>query len=339
MGSKQSAATIQDVARAAGVSVSTASRVLNNKDDVSPETYEKVRRVMQEMNYVASLAAKSMRSRATNVIGLLVPQVTDIFYQQIIHGVGLGIRDSGYDLMIYTAERPGLSKSESWEQEHVALLSNGLTDGCIVVTPMAPTFPDGSRVVVVDPQGDGANVPSIVTPNREGALEGMRYLIALGHRRIGFISGHYAALSSVRRSEAYRDALAEAGIAYLPDLVRSGDFTRERGYAAALELLRLPEPPTAIFAANDKSAIGALDAARDLGLAVPRDLSILGFDNIPEATQVAPKLTTVDQAIQEMGTLAIQLLFSLLKGEDLAESRVLVPTQLIKRDSCQPPRD
>src|SRR5918912_2418823 len=149
MRSKQPVTTIQDVARAAGVSVTTASRVLNNKDDVAPETYEKVRRVMQELNYTASLAAKSMRSRTTNVIGLLVPEVTDVFHQEIIKGVGVGIRGSGYDLLIYTSERSAMSGRAAWEQEHVALLSSGLTDGCIVVTPSAPTFPEAARVVVI----------------------------------------------------------------------------------------------------------------------------------------------------------------------------------------------
>src|SRR5215217_1622059 len=147
MRTKPSVVRIQDVARVAGVSVTTASRVLNNKDDVAPETYEKVRRVMTEMNYTASLAAKSMRSRTTNVIGLVLPDVTDAFNLEIIRGVGTIIRDSSYDLLIYTSGNPGLKQSASWEQEHVALLSRGLTDGCIVVTPVAPTFHNNARCV------------------------------------------------------------------------------------------------------------------------------------------------------------------------------------------------
>src|SRR5262245_54876053 len=171
MRTKQPVVRIQDVARVAGVSVTSASRVLNNKDDVAPETYEKVRRVMAELNYTASLAAKSMRSRTTNVIGLVLPDATDAFNLAVIRGVGMTIRNSSYDLLIYTIGGLGRNKRASWEQEHVALLSSGLTDGCIVVTPVAPTFPDTARIVVVDPNGNGASVPSVIATNRVGAME------------------------------------------------------------------------------------------------------------------------------------------------------------------------
>jgi len=334
MRSKEPVVRIQDVARAAGVSVTTASRVLNNKDDVAPETYEKVRRVMRELNYTASLAAKSLRSRTTNVIGLLVPEVTDVFNQEIIRGVGVGIRGSGYDLMIYTRERP---TGAAWEQQHVALLSSGLTDGCIVVTPSAPSFPDSARIVVIDPQGDGANVPSVVARNRLGALAVMEYLIGLGHRRIGFIGGRPDMLSAIRRFKGYQDGLAAAGIAYDPRLVQQGDYTRERGYEAGRRLLELPDRPTAIFAANDVSAMAVMDAARQLGIRVPQDLSVVGFDNVPEAAQVSPRLTTVDQSIQEMGTLATEMLIGSLRGAAPEQKLLKVPTRLVIRDSCQAP--
>lgn len=337
MRSKQPVVRIQDVARAAGVSITTASRVLNNKDDVAPETYEKVRRVMQELNYTASLAAKSMRSRKTHVIGLVVPEVTDLFNLEIIKGVGGGMRGSGYDLMIYTRERPALSGNGSWEQEQVALLSNGLADGCIIVTPSAPTFTENARIVVIDPLGDGANVPSVVARNRVGALTVMEYLIGLGHRRIGFIGGRPETLSAMRRFEGYKDGLAQAGIPYDPDLVQGGDYTRERGQEAARQLLTQPHRPTAIFAANDRAALGVMDVAQEQGFRVPQDLSVVGFDNVPEAAQVMPKLTTVDQSIQEMGKLATQLLIGILRGDVPEQSLVKVATRLVIRESCDVP--
>lgn len=333
---KQRGVTIQDVARTAGVSVTTASRVLNNKDDVAPETYEKVRRVMQELNYTASLAAKGMRSRVTKVIGLVVPGVSDVFYQEIIKGVGAGIHGSGYDLMIYTSERP-TANNGSWEQEHVTLLSSGLTDGCIVVTPSAPAFPPGARIVVIDPQGDGAAVPSILARNKIGALNAMEYLVGLGHQRIGFIGGRPDALSAIRRREGYVDGLSAAGLPFNADWVIDGDYTRERGQEAAHSLLCLPEQPTAIFAANDKMAFGVMDAARELGLRIPEDVSVVGFDNLPEAAQVTPRLTTVDQSIQEMGRLAVKLLFDVLSGATLGATQIRVPTRLVIRDSCAAP--
>jgi LacI family transcriptional regulator len=316
------------------VSVTTASRVLNNKDDVAPETYEKVRRVMHELNYTASLAAKSLRSRTTHVIGLLVPEVTDVFNQEIIKGVGVGIRGSGYDLLIYTRERP---TGATWEQEHVALLSSGLTDGCIVVTPSAPSFPDSARIVVIDPQGDGANVPSVVARNHVGALAVMDYLIGLGHRRIGFISGRPDMLSAMRRFKGYQDGLAAAGIEYDPQLVQEGDYTRERGLEVGRQLLERPDRPTAVFAANDVSAMAVMNVAQQLGIRVPQDLSVVGFDNVPEAAQVSPRLTTVDQSIQEMGTLATEMLIDILRGAAPKQKLVKVPTRLVIRDSCRAP--
>jgi LacI family transcriptional regulator len=339
MRSKQSVVRIQDVARAAGVSVTTASRVLNNKDDVAPETYEKVRRVMAELNYTASLAAKSMRSRTTNVIGLVLPDVTDAFNLAVIRGVGTTIRTSSYDLLIYTIGSPGRNKRASWEQEHVALLSSGLTDGCIVVTPVAPTFPDTARIVVVDPNGNGASVPSVIATNRVGAMELMRYLIGLGHRRIGFITGRYDTQSATRRFLAYQDGLAEAGIPFDPDLVQEGDYTRDHGQAAARRLLDRPDRPSAIFAANDQTALGVMDIAAELGLRIPQDLSVAGFDNIPESMYSTPKLTTVDQSIHEMGALAAKMLIDMLQGEDLGQPLHKIPTRLIIRESCQPPAD
>lgn len=337
MRSKQPATTIQDVARAAGVSVTTASRVLNNKDDVAPETYDKVRRVMDELHFSANLAAKSLRSRRTHVIGLLVPEVTDDFNREIITGVGIGIRGSGYDLLIYTRERPALSGPGSWEQEHVSVLSSGLADGCIVVTPSAPSFPPSTRLVVIDPQGDGANIPSVVARNRFGALAVMEYLLNLEHRRIGFIGGRSDTLSAQRRLEGYRDALTAASVPLDCELIRDGDYTRERGRQAAHELLSLPQRPTAIFAANDQTAFGVMDTAQELNLRIPEDISLVGFDNLPEAAQVTPKLTTVDQSIREMGTLATTMLLTLLRGEALEQTHVRVPTRLIVRASCLVP--
>jgi LacI family transcriptional regulator, galactose operon repressor len=337
MRSKQAVVTIHDVAQAAGVSVTTVSRVLNDKDDVAPATYEKVRRVMRELNYTASLAAKSMRSRTTNVIGLVMPEVTEPFDLEIIRGVGAAIRESGYDLMIYTTGGSPLSRRAAWEQEHVALLSGGLTDGCIVVTPSAPTFPNATRIVVVDPQGDGTNVPSVVARNRVGAFAVMEYLVGLGHRRIGFIGGRPDTLSGIRRLTGYRDGLATAGIPIDPALIQDGDYTRERGQAAARQLLGQPDRPTAIFAANDLSALGVMDVAQELSLCIPQELSLVGFDNIPEAALATPRLTTVDQSIQEMGELAATLLIGILRGEAPERQLVKVETQLIIRDSCQAP--
>jgi LacI family transcriptional regulator len=335
MRSKHAVVTIHDVARAAGVSVSTISRVLNNKDDVAPETTAKVRRVMQELNYTASLAAKSMRSRTSKVIGLILPEVTEPFDLEIIKGAGEAIRDSGYDLIIYTSGNPPLSRRASWELEQLALLRGGLTDGCIIVTPSAPSFPDNERIVVVDPVGDGGQVPSVIARNRMGALYVMEYLIGLGHRRIGFIGGRTDTISANRRYIGYCDGLAAAGIPLDAQLVQSGNYTREGGRTAARELLLRDNRPTAIFAANDQTAFGVMDVAAELGLHIPADLSLVGFDNLPQSSQITPQLTTVDQSIHAMGAIAVNLLLGILRGEQPETRLIKVDTNLVIRDSCQ----
>jgi LacI family transcriptional regulator len=161
------------------------------------------------------------------------------------------------------------------------------------------------------------------------------YLISLGHRRIGFISGRSDLISADRRLRGYKERLAQAGIPIDPELIVQGDFTASTGLKCARQLLGLPVPPTAIFAANDQSALGAYQAAQEAGLSIPGDLSIVGFDNIPDAAQANPGLTTVDQSIQEMGRIAIQMLVKLIEGEPLETKIINTATHLVIRDSCR----
>jgi LacI family transcriptional regulator len=327
--------TIQDVAAAAGVSVSTVSRVLNDKDDVAPETYQKVQDVIEELGYTSSLAARSMRSRKTNVIGLIMPDVEDPFSVQVMRGVNRAIAELDYDLIVYTG---GDAKRESLadrERRYVSLLDSSITDGVIVVAPTATTFSTASPIVVVDPNKENPDYPAVIATNRAGALSAMEYLIRLGHRRIGFICGRPELQSAVRRLRGYKDGLRQADIPTDPELIQVGDYSAETGFLCAQRLLNLSHPPTAIFAANDQSAIGALRAAQEAGLHVPDGLSVVGFDNIPEAAYMNPGLTTVDQFIDRMGYIAIEMLISLIKGEALDGNLYEMPTQLVVRDSCR----
>jgi LacI family transcriptional regulator len=162
----------------------------------------------------------------------------------------------------------------------------------------------------------------------------MEHLIGLGHRRIGFITGRPELQSAVHRLVGYEDALQQAGVPLDPDLIQTGDYSRQTGFACAQRLLSLSNPPTAIFAANDESALGAIQAAQQAGLRVPGDLSVVGFDNIPEAAYTHPGLTTVDQFIDDMGYTAAGMLISLIEGNSLESDVYKMPTQLIARDSC-----
>jgi LacI family transcriptional regulator len=327
--------TIHDVASLAGVSVSTVSRVLNDKDDVAAETYEKVQQVIREIGYASSLAAKSMRSRRTNVIGLIVPDVDDSFSIQVMKGVNQAITELDYDLIIYTSGSIKKRSAAQREQHFVSLLNGSITDGLIIVTPAATSFSTAAPVVAVDPNNESPECPAVIATNHTGALAAIEYLIGLGHRRIGFIGGRPDLQCAQQRLLGYQEALRRADIAPDPDLIAVGDFTTETGRRCARELLALAEPPTAIFAANDQSAIGAVEAANDKGLRVPDNLSVVGFDNIPEAAYFSPGLTTVDQFITRMGYVATEVLIRLIQGESLDSNLSEINTQLVIRDSCR----
>jgi LacI family transcriptional regulator len=335
MGRNNKPVTIQDVARAASVSVSTVSRVLNDKDDVAPETYQRVRDVIAELGYTSSLAARSMRSRRTGMIGLIMPDLEDPFCIQVMKGVNDAIVALGYDLIAYTSGSIKRDSKAGREQHYVSLLNGSITDGVIIVTPAATSFSTAAPVVAVDPNNECPDCPAVIATNHAGALAAMEYLIGLGHRRIGFISGRLDLQSAQQRLQGYEDALRRASIALDPDLIAVGDFTTATGRECARQLLSLPRPPTAIFAANDQSAIGAFEAAREAGRRIPEDLSVVGFDNIPEASYVNPALTTVDQLIERMGYIATEILVGLIQGNTPDGNLYTIPTQLVVRDSCR----
>ncbi len=332
---KKRSITIEDVAAAAQVSISTVSRVINNKDDVSTETSERVKAIVREMGYSASLAARSMRSHRTGVIGLVMPDVEQSFPIQIMKGVNRAIAPLDYSLIVHTSGDFRKSFTADREQAYVSLLTNGITDGVIVVASTATKFLTDAPLVAVDPHTESPNFPSIMGANYEGAMSAVEYLVSLGHVRIGFIAGRVDLQSATARLAGYKAALQQAGLPLEAALIEQGDFLTESGRAGALNLLRLPQPPTAILAANDQMALGVLQAAAELGVAVPGALSVIGFDNIPESAYTQPALTTVDQFIVEMGTLATKVLIQLISGETLETQVIRTPTKLVIRQSCQ----
>ena len=336
MKTKNDKVTIHDVAKAADVSVSTVSRVLNNKDDVAPTTQARVQQIIDELGYASNLAARSMRSRQTNLLGLIMPDVADPYSIEVMKGVDQAIRANDYDLLIYTNGDIQKNTLAAREQYYVSLLNSSLTDGVIVVTPMASDFNTPAPLVVVDPNKESPDYPAVIATNREGAISVMDYLISIGHRRIGFVGGRPEIQSAARRLQGYMDVLESADISFDPSLVTIGDFSIETGRQYAHELLSLAAPPTAIFAANDQSAFGVIQAAQEKGLKIPDDLSVVGFDNIPEAAYYLPGgLTTVDQSVRQMGVIATEMLVKLIKGEALEQRLWKMPTQLIVRGSCR----
>jgi len=333
---KKRAVTIHDVARGAGVSVSTVSRVLNSKGDVAFETNEKVQRIVKELGYASSLAARGMRSHRTNVIGLIMPDVASPYSLEVLRGVNRGIAQLDYHLIVYTTGDIRKHGTADQERQYVRLLNGSITDGVIVVTPAATDFSTDAPLVVIDPNNQSPGGPAIMCTNRAGALAAMTYLTGLGHRRIGHITGRLELVSACDRLEGYKDGLAAAGLPLDPDLIQVGDYLTETAEACTRTLLALKDPPTAIFAPNDMSAKGVYQAARAAGMRIPQDLSVVGFDNLPESVYLDPPLTTIDQFILDMGTLATEMVVRLLKGEAPEKNLVTIPTQLVIRGSCRP---
>ncbi|MFN2121801.1 MAG: LacI family DNA-binding transcriptional regulator [Anaerolineales bacterium] len=326
--------TIEDVAKTAGVSVSTVSRVLNSKGDVAVETQERIHTVIESLGYTRNLAARSMRSFRKNLVGLLMPDIAYPFAIEVMKGVNRAIAESEFDLLVYTTGDVRKSGSAWREQRYVSLLTNSITDGVVIVAPMTDQFATEAPIVSVDPLMSRPNYPAVHATNYEGARDAMEYLLGLGHRRIGFISGRPELESSNRRLNGYRDALRAKGVVVDEELVASGDYTTETGKACARQLLSLDNPPTAIFASNDQAAMGVLQAAQEVGKRIPEDLSVVGFDNIMESQYLG--LTTVDQFIMEMGTVATKMLIRLIRGEPLESQTYQTRPQLVVRTSCRP---
>jgi LacI family transcriptional regulator len=326
--------TIHHVAARAGVSTATVSKVVNGKYGVAAATSKRVQRVIDELGYEPSLVARSLRSHRTNVIGILVADL-EPFSTELLKGAARGIRGTGYELVVYSAG--GRTNDQiGWEHKYLTRLAGTLIDGAVLVTPTIVDAPSEVPVVAVDPHRGRPGPPTVDSDNLHGASAATQHLLDLGHRRIGFVAGRSDLESSRLREKGYRQALAAAGIPVDPELVEVGGYEQEFSETAARTLLTLPNPPSAIFAANDLSAIGVLAVAHSLGLNVPGDLSVVGFDNVPESVMADPPLTTVNQPIQEMGQLAIELLVSLLRGQQIATEHLTLPTNLVIRQSTAP---
>ncbi len=332
MRTKKRVVTIQDVAKAAGVSVSTVSRVLNGKTDVAGETQERILKVINKLGYTSNLAARSMRSLKKNLIGLVVPDIHP-YSVDIMKGVNQAIAESTYDLLVYTTGDALKYGATLHEQHYISLLSNSITDGVIIVASATVEFKTDAPIVAVDPHVPNPKYPSVQGMNYQGALEAMEYLIKLGHKRIGFMSGREGNFSGERRFQGYKDALKNAGIEFDSSLVTLGDFVQKTSYKNALHLLQMDNRPTAIFAANDLSAFGVYQAAEELEIKIPEELSVIGFDNISEAKYLG--LTSVDQFLADMGYKAVQMLIRLIEGETLERDVHKMQTKLVVRASCQ----
>ena len=326
--------TITDVARTAGVSTATVSKVINDRYGVARPTALRVRQVIAELGYESSLGARSLRSHRTGVLGVLVAEF-EPFSTELLKGISHAGRDSGYELLAHSGGT-GPDGHVGWEKRSLARLGGTLIDGAVLVTP---TVVDGNYripVVAVDPHTGPSDLPTVDSDNLAGAVSAVQHLLDLGHRRIGFLAGRPDLESAQLREDGYRRTLAAAGIEIDDDLIRVAGYRAETAGAPSRELLERPDRPTAVFAANDITAIRLIGVAQSLGLRVPEDLSVIGFDDVPEASRVEPALTTVAQPLRRIGEEAMAMLLALLQGADIPERHRTLSTHLVVRGSTAP---
>lgn len=328
--------TITAIAREAGVSVPTVSRVVNRRADVAPETRARVEDLLRRHGYRRRAPSASERA---NLIDLVFNDLDSPWAVEIIRGVEDVAHPAGTGTVV-SAIHSRSSSARQWMQN----LRSRASDGVILVTSdLEPRLHAELRrldvpTVVVDPVGvPSLELPTIGATNWAGGLSATEHLLSLGHRRIGLIAGPRRLLCSRARLDGYRAALEAAGIAVDESLIAQGDFYHESGFESVTKLLDQPNPPTAIFAASDQMALGAIEGLRQRGMRVPDHISIVGFDDLPSVRWSSPPLTTVRQPLNEMGRLAARTVLRCVDGEKIESPRLELATELVVRASTLPP--
>ncbi len=329
--------TIAKIAEAAGVSVPTVSKVLNGRADVAEDTRARVEELIRTHGYRRRRGPGGGRSA---LIDLVFHELDSAWAIEVVRGVENIAREEG--LSVVLTESGGSTPRDDWID---AVLARRPTAVVLVFSGLAAEqrtrlSARGIPFVVVDPAGDpGPDMPAVGSANWSGGLAATRHLIDLGHRRIAVIGGPRAVLCSKARIDGYTSALDAAGIAVDPALIRHGDFHVESGRDRGRELLALEDPPTAVFAGSDLQAMGLYEAARELGVRIPEDLSVVGYDDLPVARWVGPPLTTVRQPLTEMAEEATRMALVLARGGRPANLRLDLATDLVVRGStAAPPR-
>ncbi|WP_018133516.1 LacI family DNA-binding transcriptional regulator [Effusibacillus pohliae] len=325
-------ATIKDVAKLAGVAVSTASYALNNSGLVSSDTRKKVLDAARRLNYQPSGIARDLKSNKTNTVGLILPDLSGPFYSELIKGIQDVTIANGYDLIAVSSIGGKNSTAAKFLKEKRA-------DGVIILASNIDEnlISDAARkdmpVVLLDKRIEAEYVLNIQVDNEGGAYKAVEHLVSLGRNEIAYLSGPSNSFDNSKRFEGYKKALRDHGIPFSGHLLYQGNFTKEGGNHAAKLMLLQNRLPEAIFAANDEMAIGAMEVLKQAGINIGQEIAIVGFDDIQLAEYVQPPLTTIRQPMREMGSLAAQQIFRALNG-DFSSNFILLETELIIRESC-----
>ena len=333
-------ATIVDVARRAGVSTSTVSHVVNGTRFVSEAARARVEAAIQTLGYRPNGLARSLRRGQSHTLGLVLPDSANPYFAEIGRELETSAFEAGFSVVLCNSEN-----DREKERLYVNVLVRNQVDGILLVatgdqSDSIPSLLDGKLpLVMLDREAAKPGLDSVMADNFEGGRLATRHLAALGHRRIGCVAGPPQVSTGAKRLAGYRRALQEAGLRIEGELIRSGDFHPESGWAAAWKLLPVPQPPTAIFACNDLKAMWILRAAHELGRNVPRTLAVVGYDDIELSRYTVPSLTTVAQPKREMAREALRLMTRRLAGGQAGPRQRYLPVNLVVRQTCGSARE
>jgi DNA-binding LacI/PurR family transcriptional regulator len=331
--------TIYDIAKQAGVSIATVSKVINQGGRISEKTRIKVTKIMDELKYQPSVVASALTGKQTYTLGLLLPDLANPFFAEIARSVEDRAQEMGFNVVICSTDN-NLDK----EERYISLLRQKSVDGIIIATGarndalLKDLIRHNLPVALIARDMPALAVDSVLVDDFLGGYLAASYLIKNGHKHIAVIAEDTGVMSSKERIRGYRHALEEAGIPFNPDLVRISDFSVISGKKSAGELLDGHDAFTAVFACNDLLAIGTIQAARERKLSIPDDLSVVGFDNTILATIIDPPLTTIAQPIQDMGAQVVDLIIHHIKGTQTRNQRMVLPPELVIRSSVSKPK-
>lgn len=324
---------IREVAHAAGVSVATVSRAITSPEKVSPASLKKVKDAIKAVGYRPNLLARNFRAAKSYAIVVLVPDITNPYFSQVIQAIEERAQQKGYAVLLGDTR-----ESSKREQEYVNRVETRLADGVIQLRPQSMSASEQNIPWVNACGCVGTPGPSVRIDNIGATKTVVDHLLALGHTRIGVISGLKDNPHTIDRLEGYKQSLSQAGIAFKKELIAEGDFTMWSGQNAAKQFFQLKERPSAICCMNDEMAIGAIQTLKAEGLRVPDDISITGFDDINYAKYWDPGLTTIAQPAEDIGKVAMDTLLRIIDGEDLSDQEIVLPTEFILRKSTAAPR-
>ena len=327
-------ARIVDVAKAADVSTATVSRVISNSGAVKKDTAEKVLAVIEKLNYQPNILARQLRRLETKTILVIVPDIANTFFTGVLRGLEDIAAKHGYQVLL-----GDFCNSNEREDGYLNLLQQKKADGMILLTAnidqqIVEDFAKEYPVVLACEYIEGSQIPTVSIDNISSARKATEHLINLGHERIGFISGPLHGVLGRDRLKGYQQAMMQYCLPVETILIQEGDFSYESGFNLMLKYLAFNEPPTAVFAANDEMAIGAIKAIKSKGFRVPEDFAIVGFDDIKFASIFDPALTTISQPKYEIGKKAMELLIKLINKENIVKTQIMLNDQLVIRETC-----